>query len=92
MRESGMILLPSQRTLKDYTNRYKPQLGYQNETFQELKHLREGGRDGGREGGKERGREEKRDGGREEIREGGKERGREGGKERGREGGERGKV
>lgn len=36
MRESGMILLPSQRTLKDYTNWYKPQLGYQNETFQEL--------------------------------------------------------
>ena len=35
MRESGMLLLPSQRTLKDYANWFKPTVGYQNETFQQ---------------------------------------------------------
>lgn len=36
IRESGMLLLPSQRTLKDYSNWFKPTVGYQNETFQQL--------------------------------------------------------
>lgn len=37
IRESGLITLPSQRTLKDYINWFKPKLGYQNETFMQLK-------------------------------------------------------
>jgi predicted metal-dependent hydrolase len=36
IRESGMLKLPSQRTLKDYSNWFKPTLGYQSETFQQL--------------------------------------------------------
>ena len=36
IRESGLILLPSQRTLKDYTHWFKPQVGFQNESFQQL--------------------------------------------------------
>ena len=31
-----MILLPSQRTLKDYTHWHKPEVGFQNESFSQL--------------------------------------------------------
>lgn len=36
MRESDLLVLPSQRTLKDYTHWFTPQIGFQNETFVEL--------------------------------------------------------
>jgi hypothetical protein len=36
MRESNLIILPSQRTLKDYTHWFRPQVGYQVETFTQL--------------------------------------------------------
>uniref|UniRef100_A0A1X7TG45 Uncharacterized protein n=1 Tax=Amphimedon queenslandica TaxID=400682 RepID=A0A1X7TG45_AMPQE len=36
IRESEMIVLPSQRTLRDYTNWYQQRLGYQNETFHQI--------------------------------------------------------
>ena len=34
--ESGVIHFPSQRTLKDYTRWFKPDVGYQIETFLQL--------------------------------------------------------
>ena len=36
IRESEFILLPSQRTLKDYTNWFSPKTGFQNECFKQL--------------------------------------------------------
>lgn len=36
IRESGVVSLPSQRTLKDYTHWFKPEIGYQTETFTQL--------------------------------------------------------
>lgn len=36
IRESELLLLPSQRTLKDYTHRYKPTNDFQHETFLQL--------------------------------------------------------
>lgn len=36
IRESGMISLPSQRTLKDYTQWFKSDVGFQNESFIQL--------------------------------------------------------
>ena len=36
IRESGVIHLPSTRTLKDYTHWFKPEVGFQNEVFIQL--------------------------------------------------------
>jgi hypothetical protein len=36
IRDSGMLVLSSQRTLKDYSNWFKAKLGYQSEVFQQL--------------------------------------------------------
>ena len=36
IRDSGIIILPSKRTLKDYTHWFKSDVGYQNEVFQQL--------------------------------------------------------
>uniref|UniRef100_A0A1X7TZ77 Uncharacterized protein n=2 Tax=Amphimedon queenslandica TaxID=400682 RepID=A0A1X7TZ77_AMPQE len=36
IRDFGMLILPSQRTLRDYSNWCKQQLGYQSETFTQL--------------------------------------------------------
>jgi hypothetical protein len=36
MRETDMLILPSQRTLRDYSQWFKPKTGYQNEVFIQL--------------------------------------------------------
>ena len=36
MRETDLLILPSQRTLKDYCNWFKPKIGFQNEVFIQL--------------------------------------------------------
>ena len=36
IRESGVIVLPSKRTLKDYTHWFRSDIGFQNEAFQQL--------------------------------------------------------
>jgi hypothetical protein len=36
MRETDLLILPSQRTLKDYSNWFKPKIGFQNEVFIQL--------------------------------------------------------
>lgn len=37
LRNSGVLVLPSQRRLKDYRNAIKPKRGFQNEVFEVLK-------------------------------------------------------
>jgi hypothetical protein len=36
MRESGVLTLPSTRTLKDYTHWFQSGVGFQNEVFEQL--------------------------------------------------------
>eukprot|EP00794_Sanderia_malayensis_P008456 gene8456-9360_t len=38
LRESGVIKLPSERTLRDYSNVFHPSPGFKKETFDDLKH------------------------------------------------------
>lgn len=38
LRESGVIKLPSERTLRDYSNVFHPSPGFKKETFEDLKH------------------------------------------------------
>ena len=37
IRESGVIILPSQHTLKDYTHWFRSDVGFQNEAFEQLR-------------------------------------------------------